>query len=201
MSNELIQVVDCLTEAEVQKVLSIMSTKEWTPTTVFGTDGCEVNTDIRSNTRYCPSDDDEESMIMHEAMNRALLTYRDILYNVHEQFCRFPVPGAHKTSCYREGIQVLKYETDEFYNWHTDKATNPGVNENNRTISVVLYLQPADDGGRTIFTHRAFKPKAGQALIFPSNWCYPHRCEPIRKGTKIAAVTWYHSHHIDYAKS
>ena len=199
MSNELIQVIDCLSKPEVDKVLAILRTKEWEPTTVFGTSGCEVNTDIRSNTRYCTPDNSEESNIMHEGMNNALLGYRDQLYNVHEQFCRYPVPGAHGTNCFREPIQVLKYETSEFYNWHTDKATDPKVHETGRTISVVLYLTDDFDGGRTVFTHRAFKPRAGQALIFPSVWCYPHRSEPITRGTKIAAVTWYHSHHQDYS--
>jgi len=195
MSNHLIQVIDCLTETEVEKVLSLLENKPWEPTTVFGNKECVVNKDIRSNTRYCAPEHTEEAQIMHEGMNKALLTYRDELYHISPQFNTYPVPGSMRTSCYREQIQVLKYEHEEYYNWHTDQATDKTVNEYNRTISVVLYLQCAEQGGRTIFTHRAFKPKAGQALIFPSNWCYPHSAEPVKKGTKIAAVTWYHSNY------
>lgn len=200
MSNELIQVVDCLSKSEVDKVLDLIlvEDRQWEPTTVFGQVGCEVNKDIRSNTRYCASEESEEAKIMHEGMNAALLTYRDQLFNVNEQFCRYPVPGTYKTQCHREAIQVLKYDHAEHYNWHTDKATDKNVNEVNRDISVVLYLTDDFEGGRTAFTHRAFKPKAGQALIFPSVWCYPHRSEPITSGTKIVAVTWYHSVYDDY---
>ena len=195
MSNHLIQVVDCLKPSEVDKVLSLLEKAPWEPTTVFGNKECIVNKDIRSNTRYCAPEDTEEALIMHAGMNEALLTYRDELYNVSPHYSGYPVPGTFRTSCYREQIQVLKYEHEEFYNWHTDQATDKEVNEVNRTISVVLYLQNAEEGGRTIFPHRAFRPKAGQAIIFPSNWCYPHSAEPVLKGRKIAAVTWYHSNY------
>ena len=195
MSNELIQVVDCLNKDQVARVLSILETAPWEPTTIFGKgEECVVDTNIRSNTRYCPLDDTEVAGIMHEGMNEALLRYRDTLADVSTQFVDYPVPGTRNTSCWRESIQVLKYETAEYYTWHSDQATNTQVSEFGRTISVVLYLQNATVGGRTQFTHRSFRPKAGQALIFPSNWCYPHQCEPIIEGTKIAAVTWYHSH-------
>ena len=194
MSNELIQVVDCLNEEQVTKVLSILETAPWEPTTIFGKGKeCVVDTSIRSNTRWCPADDTEVAGIIHEGMNEALLKYRDVLNDISPQFMDYPVPGVRNTSCWREAIQILKYESAEYYTWHTDQATNTEVREFGRSISIVLYLQNATVGGRTQFTHRSFRPKAGQALIFPSNWCYPHQCEQIIEGTKIAAVTWYHS--------
>lgn len=199
---DLIQAVDCLSESEVEKVLSLLETRQWKPSTVFigRPDGSDksvsgIVTDIRNNSRYCAPDDSEESAIMHQGMNAALLTYRDTLYHVSPHYATYPVPGSHSTSCYREQIQVLKYEHEEHYSWHTDQASDVNVHERGRTISVVLYLKNADDGGRTIFPHRAFKPKAGQALIFPSNWCFPHSAEPVKAGTKIVAVTWYYSNY------
>ena len=36
------------------------------------------------------------------------------------------------------------------------------------------------------------KPEPGYALIFPSNWCYPHAGMPVTEGTKRVAVTWYY---------
>lgn len=195
MSNHLIQTIDCLTEEEVSTVLNILEDRPWEPATVFGMEGCEVNKDIRSNERYCASDSDPEVSIMHRAMNEALIKYKDEVAQIHSQFHTYPVPGTYRTNCYREPIQVLRYGKGEHYSWHSDQATDKRVNENNRTISVVLYLKNADVGGRTVFHHRAFKPKAGQALIFPSNWCFPHSSEPVQHGQKIVAVTWYHSHY------
>ena len=68
-----------------------------------------------------------------------------------------------------KNIQILKYKDTQHYGWHHDEGPNPKSNEYFRRISVVTYLQNAEEGGRTIFPHRAYKPKAGQSLIFPSN--------------------------------
>ena len=40
------------------------------------------------------------------------------------------------------------------------------------------------------------KPEPGYALIFPSNWCYPHAGMPVTKGTKRVAVTWYYVNQV-----
>ena len=132
--------------------------------------------------------------VMHQAFNRALLTYAREIANVSVAFVNsYPTPGAYATSSYREGIQLLKYEEGQYYRKHMDIAPWKDSHEHHRTFSIVLYLNDAFDGGRTVFPHRAFKPKAGQALIFPSNWCFPHECEVVTSGTKIAAVTWYYA--------
>ena len=191
MLPNLIQVVDTLTPDEVQFVLSRLDPSWYQPTTVFGLDGCEVNRDIRTNSRICLDDNDPAAKVMHAGMNNALLKYREELGHIHEQFLTFPVPGSWATNSYREAIQVLRYQPGEFYKWHSDQASDHEVKEINRTISIVLYLTEDFGGGRTEFPHTSYKPKAGQALIFPSNWCFPHQAQPVTSGEKIAAVTWY----------
>ena len=192
---DLIHVIDTLTPLEIGKIKEYLEPDWWQPTTIFGINGAEKNDSVRNNERICLHDTSEAANIIHGAMNRALLVYRDELTNVHPEYYRFPVPGTYRTQCYREGIQVLRYQEEQHYNWHYDVATDPKLNEYNRSISIVLYLQNAEEGGRTIFPQRAYKPKPGQALIFPSNWCFPHKSEPVTKGEKMVAVTWYHSHY------
>lgn len=195
MTGDLIQVVDCLTDEQCKEVISQLNETWWSPTTVFGFSGTEVNTGIRNNDRICLSDDSTTANIMHEAMNQSLLCYRDAMYDISPEFQKYPVPGTYRTNCHREEIQVLRYNKGEYYNWHHDQGSDPNFNARHRTFSVVLYLQNADEGGRTIFPHRAYRPKNGQALIFPSNWCFPHRAEEVARGQKISAVTWYHCHY------
>lgn len=194
--NELIQTIDCLTEAELNQVFHMMNGVTWEPSTIFGLNGPLVDKTIRSNERTCLDDAHPAAVVMHEAMNRALLEYKAQVFNMSPEYGKFPVPGAYRTTCHREAIQVLKYDEKEHYSWHYDQATDRKVNEYFRTISIVLYLKTADEGGRTVFPHRAFSPKPGQALIFPSNWCFPHSAEPVTKGQKIVAVTWYHSDYV-----
>lgn len=195
MIGNLIQTLDVLTPEEVTKVLELLKDADWQPTTVFGMSGCEVNTDIRSNTRLCLHDTSEAAAIMHSGMNKALLKYREEVIHIHGLFGQFPVPGSFRTDSWREQIQVLKYENTEYYKWHSDQASDVKDNAYHRTFSVVLYLTDDFEGGRTEFPHTSFKPKAGQALIFPSNWCFPHQSQPVTKGTKIVAVTWYHCYY------
>lgn len=198
MIEQLVQVIDCLSEKQVDEVVSLIDSSRWSPSTVFNEKGdeCSVNTDIRKNDRVCLDDSEKAAQIMHIEMNRILIEYRDRLsYNVHPQYGRYPVPGAFKTNCYREPIQVLRYQPGEYYTWHSDEATDKTVNEYHRTISIVLYLSDGFEGGSTEFAWGAYKPKKGQALVFPSNWCFPHQSQKLISGEKIAAVTWYHSHY------
>ena len=191
MLPNLIQVVDTLTPDEVHFVLDSLDPDWYEPTTVFGKSGCEVNNDIRTNFRICLDDDHPAAHIMHEGTNRALLKYRDEIGHISDQFLTFPVPGSWATNSYREAWQVLRYQPGEFYKWHSDAASDHQCKEYHRKISIVLYLTEDFEGGRTEFPHTSYKPKAGQALIFPSNWCFPHQAQTLISGEKIAAVTWY----------
>lgn len=194
--NELIQTIDCLTPDELGLVLSWINTEaQWEPTTVFGLGG-ETNSksSVRTGTRCNMNDSHPITEMMHQAFNRALLDYALEMVNVSPMYLnQYPTPGAYATSSYREGVQLLKYEEGQYYNNHYDMAPWKDTHEYNRTFSIVLYLNEEFEGGRTIFPNKAYKPKAGQALIFPSNWCFPHRCEPVSSGTKLAAVTWYYA--------
>ena len=195
MLSDLIQTIDVLTKDEVAECLRMLDVFPYEPTTVFGMSGCEVNNQIRTNSRICVPEGSDVANLMHKGMNDALIEYRNQISHINEQFEYFPVPGSYRTNCYREPIQVLKYETSEFYRWHYDAATDANAKEYHRAISIVLYLTEDFEGGCTQFPHRTYKPKAGQALIFPSNWCFPHQAQPVTSGTKIAAVTWYSSYY------
>jgi len=200
MSSELVQVVDTLTKKELNRIKFLLNNQnvkdKFKPSEVFS-DGknSSVNANVRSSTSVSLDDNCEVAEIIHNAMNKALVKYHDELYNINPMFCQFPVPSSLYTNCWRESIQLLRYEKTQNYNWHVDQNVDQHTKEYHRTISIVTYLQNADEGGRTLFTHRAYKPKEGQSVIFPSNWCFPHSGEPVQKGVKIVAVTWYHSHY------
>lgn len=198
MIDGLVQVISCFSPDQVDNLLKLVDDSRWEPSTIFNEKGdeCSVNTDIRKNDRICLDDKEELANLMHIEFNRILIEYRDRLtYNVHEKYGRYPVPGAWKTTCYREPIQMLRYQPGEFYTWHSDEATDKTVNEYHRTISIVLYLSDGFEGGGTEFPWGTYKPNKGDALVFPSNWCFPHQSQPLISGEKIAAVTWYHSHY------
>ena len=79
------------------------------------------------------------------------------------------------------------------YKFHYDEAANSNLKEYHRKISVIVYLTDKFTGGHTAFPHCKYRPEPGYALIFPSNWCYPHAGKPVLEGKKRIAVTWYYA--------
>ena len=191
--NEFIQVIDVLKPEEISKVISFIQNHKFQPSQIFSEEGLVVNESIRSSSRLCLDESLEITQMIHEKMNRGLDKYLEQLNIANPKFNQFPIPGSSWTKCWREGIQILNYNEGEHYRWHYDQGYKKEENAYYRTISIILYLQNAEEGGRTLFSHRGYKLREGQALIFPSNWCYPHESEEVKKGNKIVAVTWYYS--------
>ncbi len=96
------------------------------------------------------------------------------------------------TTSEREFIQVLEYVENQKYTWHTDASPMPDSKEYHRKISIILYLSDDFEGGTTKFPRQEYKPPVGHALIFPSNWCFPHCGTQVTSGKKRVAVTWYY---------
>ena len=61
----------------------------------------------------------------------------------------------------------------------------------NCTVSLVSYLNDGYEGGELYFRLQDLniKPKAGDLVIFPSAFAYPHRAMPVKSGVKYSLVT------------
>lgn len=87
-----------------------------------------------------------------------------------------------------EGLQVLKYEDYDKYDYHTDSAWDMY-----RTISALIYLNPNKyEGGHTHFKYFDLfvKPEKPSVVLFPSNYLYLHAATPVIKGKKYVIVSW-----------
>ena len=199
--NELIQVVQVLTPDEVLLVNEELDKKEFIVSSIGFVDGetgePRVDSDIRSSSGCYLLDDEKAAQIIHKGMNNALLEYRKRLMEIHPTFDGYPVPGGFMTTSNRELIQVLEYVKNQKYTWHIDASPQPNSKEYHRKISVILYLSEDFEGGSTKFVHEEYKPPMGHALIFPSNWCFPHTGTRVTDGKKRVAVTWYYVHDIN----
>ena len=193
--NELIQVIKVLESDEVEKLNRYIDTLKFKESTVFGhgkTENPRSNPDVRTSSGTCLLETHELTLNFHNKINQGLDEYKRRVQNIHHNFSHYPVPGGYDTYSWREGIQVLQYEKNQEYKFHHDVADHKERKEFYRTISVIVYLTDDFKGGGTLFPHNSFKPKSGYALIFPSNWCYPHAGEPVTEGIKRVAVTWYY---------
>ena len=192
--NDLIQQIKILDQDEVDELNLHIDTLEFNPNLVFDVEGegTKVDNKYRTSTGASLDNNHPVTKKFHEKINKGLDEYKRRLVKISNTFSYYPLPGGINTKSWREGIQVLDYEQTQEYKFHHDVADEKSRREFYRTISIILYLTNDFEGGRTLFNHDAFKPKVGSALIFPSNWCYPHAGEPVTSGKKRVAVTWYY---------
>jgi hypothetical protein len=86
------------------------------------------------------------------------------------------------------GYELLKYPEGCFYIQHTDSfKARP------RAVSCSFILNDDFEGGEFAFFDKELKYKLskGDAIMFPSNFMYPHEIMPVTKGTRYSIITWF----------
>jgi len=103
-------------------------------------------------------------------------------YKNHNQFL---------TVTHDSGFEMLRYQEGQRFGIHTDAIL--GRQEGFRQLSAVVYLNDGYEGGETYFPRQQirFKAQAGDLILFPSTFCYPHESLPVTNGVKYAIVTWF----------
>lgn len=86
------------------------------------------------------------------------------------------------------GYTILRYQEGEFYRQHTDHFLQAP-----RIVSCSFALNNGYEGGEFAFFDREliYKPPKGSALMFPSNFMYPHEIMPITRGVRYSIITWF----------
>lgn len=86
------------------------------------------------------------------------------------------------------GYDLLKYSEGCFYIQHTDS-----FKQIPRAVSCSFILNNDFEGGEFAFFDREliYKLEKGDALMFPSNFMYPHEIIPVTKGTRYSIITWF----------
>ena len=191
----LARMVDCLDPDLCDRIIN--TSWEFTRSTVLN-GGSSVVDPIRSNSGASLVGGMEH--MAHEQINKALSKWSERIKSEYPEEiveCLY-LPGVRTAfDTWRETIGILKYEPGQAYSWHVDQPAEMShtgdCQATSRCVSVVVYLNDDFKGGETEMLGRKYRPKKGKALIFPSNWNYPHRACPVEEGTKYALVTWYHS--------
>jgi len=190
----LARMVKCLDHDLCDRIIN--TSWEYSPARVLTRTGAKVDS-IRSNSSASVIGGLEREA--HDQINAALLNWSKLINSEYPDSvtkCLY-LPGVKVDfDTWREAIGVLKYEQGEQYHWHVDQGVQANrdveCEARNRCISVVVYLNDDFKGGETEMLGRKYIPEKGKALIFPSNWNYPHRACPVEEGTKYALVTWFH---------
>tara|TARA_R100000388_G_scaffold25298_1_gene19642 strand:- start:1137 stop:1709 length:573 start_codon:yes stop_codon:yes gene_type:complete len=89
-------------------------------------------------------------------------------------------------------INLLKYDQGCHYKEHTDNFT-----ANPRILSSILFLNDDYEGGELEFFEPTKKeliakvePQSSRLIIWPSDFLYVHKVNPVRKGKRFTVVSW-----------
>jgi predicted 2-oxoglutarate/Fe(II)-dependent dioxygenase YbiX len=90
-------------------------------------------------------------------------------------------------------IRFNRYKKGKLMAKHCDhiKDMFDGDRKGIPTLSVVGLLNDNFEGGEFVmFDDYIIKLKQGDVLIFPSNFLYPHKVNPVKKGIRDSFVSW-----------
>lgn len=90
-------------------------------------------------------------------------------------------------------LDILRYDANEYkvgYKFHNDF----GPKSLERHLSISICLNNEYEGGEFVFDipggHYTVPQNVGDAVIFPSNFMFPHQVNKITKGTRYALIGW-----------
>lgn len=97
-------------------------------------------------------------------------------------------------------FQITSYPLGKAYKTHTD-CTPGSLDKRDRVVSVLMYLNDAEEGGETKFPDLGIwvKPKRGRAIVWnnmsPQGECElesRHVASLVKKGKKYILIRWYY---------
>jgi hypothetical protein len=91
------------------------------------------------------------------------------------------------------GFRLLRYATGQSMANHVDK--HPEISTSNQgwpLLSCTINLNDDYEGGELVLLDGdlTVPPMPGRAILFPSNFVYPHAVNKVTRGTRYAVVTW-----------
>lgn len=156
------------------------SDKHWVNTTTSG--------GLQRNIRRCDAINISDSFIIEQNQekrknidNKLFTCAGKAIKKYNEKFKHAKIQGD-------SGYTLLRYQEGEFYSEHTDHFLQAP-----RIVSCSFTLNDDFEGGEFSFFNRELKyyPPKGSALMFPSNFLYPHEVIPVKRRVRYSIITWF----------
>ena len=88
-------------------------------------------------------------------------------------------------------FRLNKYNEDGFMSEHVDNIHHShGQQYGYPQVSVLLFLNDDYEGGDFVVAGKVYTPAKGSAIIFPSNFIYPHEVKTVTKGSRWSIIAW-----------
>ena len=154
-----------------------------------------------SEVRFSPSGDYEPDFLVHDSRGWTTTDYpaqinNFIIKELKNALVEY-VKGLQLTwfeswTGYSK-IKFLRYSERHMMSEHCDHISSlfDGDTKGIPILSIIGALNDDYEGGQLMmFQDKEIKMKAGDLIIFPSIFLYPHRIEPVRKGKRYSYVSW-----------
>ena len=168
-----------------ENILSVDQCKEvlhcssniYVPSTYSNNDGVVVSNERVRMDEFWVKKDSVLYPLIHGGFSRVIKKYS-------EDFDRFSVQ--HTTD-----FRINRYSEGGFMSSHIDNIHHShGQQYGYPQVSALLYLNDDYEGGEFCVADKKFCPSRGSAIIFPSNFMFPHEAKIVTKGTRWSIVTW-----------
>ena len=117
----------------------------------------------------------------YSSLRESVLKVVDCYAKEHERFACI-----HHTN-----FRINKYGVGGFMSSHVDNIHHShGQQYGYPQCSVLLFLNDNYEGGEIIIADTIYKPKKNSAIIFPSNFMFPHSVNQVIEGTRYSVITW-----------
>jgi len=90
-------------------------------------------------------------------------------------------------------VRFNRYKENRIMDEHCDHISDlfEGSNKGIPILSILGLLNDDFEGGELIFfQNKKIEFNQGDVLIFPSNFLFPHKVEPVKKGTRYSFISW-----------
>jgi predicted 2-oxoglutarate/Fe(II)-dependent dioxygenase YbiX len=156
------------------------SDKNWINTSVSG----GVNRDIRR----CDAINISENFVIEQNQEKRKKIDDKMFNCAGEAIKKYNEKFKHAHIQGDSGYTLLRYQEGEFYSEHTDHFL-----QQPRIVSCSFTLNEDFEGGEFGFFNREliYKPPKGSALMFPSNFLYPHEVMPVTRRVRYSIITWF----------
>jgi len=81
-------------------------------------------------------------------------------------------------------IEVVKWPLGSYKELHYD------CQKDTTKLSSITFLNDDYEGGEIVISGRKFETKAGSAIVFPSNFMFPHEVLKVTKGIRYSITCW-----------
>ena len=143
---------------------------------------------VNDNVRSCQEIPISMPPIINENVEKRSLIDKQLFVSANNAIKKYTQDFPNCKIEQDSGYELLRYNADEFYIQHVDS-----FREIPREVSCSFSLNDDYEGGEFAFFDREIMMRLskGSALLFPSNFMYPHEIMPVKDGTRYSIVTWF----------